>query len=255
MDVSVDRLVVDFGTVCALDGVSLDLRAGQVAVLAGPNGAGKSTLLSVLLGLIAPDRGEVRVNGRVVASKGRHAALWVREHLGYLPESVHFSENLSGRQVLRFFALARGIKFSQVEDTLDRIGLSRAAGRRVVTYSRGMRQRLGLGVAILSNPELLVLDEPTGGLDQQGLALLWEVLDEWRAAGRMVVMSSHELALVERRADRVHVLVDGKLRASGTPPELREQSGLPTEMRIGPGLDEVYDELVRRATWDVSELL
>jgi len=251
MDLCIDRLTVDFGSVLALENVSMDLHNGEVTVLAGPNGAGKSTLLSVLLGLIAPDRGQVRVNGRVAASAGRPSALWLREQLGYLPEAVAFSDNLSGRQVLRFFALARGVSSSRVEDMLERIGLSRAANRRVSTYSRGMRQRLGLGVAILHTPELLVLDEPTGGLDQQGLHLLWEVLEEWKSAGRLVAMSTHELALIERRATRVHVLVDGVLRASGTPAELRDKSGLPLEMRVGPGLDEVYEELIGAEEWAV----
>ncbi len=251
MDISVDRLTVDFGSVLALENVSMELRSGEVSVLAGPNGAGKSTLLSVLLGLVAPDRGEVRVNGRVAASVGKPAALWLREQVGYLPEAVAFWDNLSGRQVMRFFALARGVSFSKADDMMVRMGLARAAGRRVSTYSRGMRQRLGLGVAVLHNPELLVLDEPTGGLDQQGLHILWEILEEWKSAGRLVVMSTHELALIERRATRVHVLVDGVVRAGGTPPELREQSGLPTEMRVGPGLDEVYEELIGGETWDV----
>ncbi len=255
MQLSFDKVTLDFGPVRAVDGVSLDLHQGQVSVLAGPNGAGKSTLLSVLLGLLAPDRGTVRINGRVAASPGSPTALWARENIGYLPEAVAFSENLSGRQVLRFFALARGVAYTHVEEVLDRMGLSRAAGRRVGGYSRGMRQRLGLGVSILANPEILVLDEPTGGLDQQGLTVLWEVLNEWRDAGRLVVMSTHELALIERRADTVHVLVDGALYATGTPAQLRDQSGLPTMMRMGPGLDEVYEELVRRASWDVSALL
>ena len=251
MDVSIDRLTVDFGTVLALENVTMALHSGEVTVLAGPNGAGKSTLLSVLLGLLSPDRGEVRVNGRVAASPGKPSALWLREQLGYLPEAVAFSDNLSGRQVMRFFAMARGVAFAEAENMLERMGLARAAGRRVSTYSRGMRQRLGLGVAVLHRPELLVLDEPTGGLDQQGLHLLWEILEEWKAAGRLVVMSTHELALIERRASCVHVLVDGVLRASGTPNQLREQSGLPTEMRVGPGLDEVYEELIGAQEWAV----
>ncbi len=251
MDVNIERLTVDFGSVLALENVSIELRGGEVAVLAGPNGAGKSTLIGVLIGLLAPDRGEIRVNGRVAASVGRPAALWLREQLGYLPEAVAFSDNLSGRQVMRFFSMARGVGFSKAEDMLERIGLARAASRRISTYSRGMRQRLGLGVAILHSPELLVLDEPTGGLDQQGQHLLWKILEEWKSAGRLVVMSTHELALIERRATRVHVLVDGVLRAGGTPSELRQQSGLPTEMRIGPGLDEVYEELIGGDSWDV----
>ena len=245
MNICTDSLTVDFGPIRALDGVSLQLYSGEVAVLAGPNGAGKSTLLGVLLGLIAPQRGDIRVDGRLVAGPGRFAPVWFREQLGYLPEAVAFSENLSGRQVLRFFARARAVPFKRVEDTLDWLGLERAAGRRVGTYSRGMRQRLGMGVAVLTKPKLLIMDEPTGGLDQQGLSLLWEVFEEWKKEGRTIVISTHELSLIERRATQVHILVNGCLRASGTPAELRKLSRLPVEMRVGPGLDEVYEAILK----------
>src|SRR5690606_20909685 len=129
----------------------------------------------------------------------------LRERLGYLPEAPALSENLTGRQVMRFFASARGVSSRRVEEVLERVGLAQAAGRSVGGYSRGMRQRLGLGVAILAEPDLLVLDEPTGGLDQQGLTLLWSVLAEWRERGRTVLVTTHDLALIERRADQLYV--------------------------------------------------
>jgi len=247
MQLRVEQLTVRFGSVLALDGVSLQLAPGEVSVLAGPNGAGKSTLLAVLLGLVRPDQGRVVADGQVVANPSREAALSFRARLGYLPESVAFSDNLTGHQLLRFFARARGVDGTRIARMLDRVGLTAAAGRRVGGYSRGMRQRLGLAVALLSEPELLILDEPTGGLDQEGHAVLWDVLRAWRQAGRTVVLSTHELAAIERRADRVFVLVDGALRAAGTPEELRDESGLPVVIREGPGLDEVYDALIGRA--------
>ena len=252
MDVVVEDLQVRFGTVRALGGVSMDFRPGEVSVLAGPDGAGKSTLMSVLLGLIRPDGGRVRADGRTVVDRGHAATLAFRERLGYLPEAVAFSENLTGRQTLRFFAMARGVEKNRVDRVLERVGLGHAASRSVSGYSRGMRQRLGLGVAILATPDLLILDEPTGGLDQEGITVLWEVLREWRSAGRSVVLSTHELATIERRADRLFVLVDGQVRAIGTPDELRTQSGLPPTVRQGPGLDEVYEALIGRAPSDVS---
>jgi len=253
MDLTIESLSLRFGAVQALAGVDLRVAPGEVMVLAGPNGAGKSTLMSVILGLVRPDGGRILANGQEVATPDRATAPRLRERIGYLPEAPSFSENLTGRQVMRFFASARGIRRARLEEVLDRVGLADAAGRRVGGYSRGMRQRLGLGIAILSAPDLLVLDEPTGGLDQQGLTVLWRVLKEWRAAGRAVLLSTHELALIERRADRVCVLVDGKVRAQGTPAELRLLSGLEREIRIGPGLDQVYEELIdKEAAWDAS---
>ena len=244
MKLDIQQVAVRFGAVRALGGVDLSLHTGQVTVMAGPNGSGKSTLMSVILGLIRPDEGRILADERVVTDPRHLTATWLRERLGYLPEAPAFSDTLSGRQTMRFFASARGLSRARVEVVLERVGLAHAASRAVGGYSRGMRQRLGLGCAILHSPELLVLDEPTGGLDQQGLAVLWEVLDEWRSEGRVVLLSSHELALIERRADRVVVLVDGKVVASGTPAELREASSLPAEVRIGPALDEIYEELI-----------
>ena len=252
MKLSVEDVAVRFGPVRALGGVGMTLDAGQVTVMAGPNGSGKSTLMSVLLGLIRPDEGQVTADARLVCDRSRLSSSWFRERVGYLPEAPAFSETLSGRQIMRFFASARGLPRARIEAVVERVGLAHAASRAVRGYSRGMRQRLALGCAILHTPEVLILDEPTGGLDQQGLAVLWEVLEEWRAAGRIVLMSSHELALVERRADRVVVMVDGKVIAAGTPYELRSQSGLKPEVRIGPGLDEIYEELVGGVSWDVS---
>ncbi len=224
-------IAVHFGRLQALDGLDLALEGSRVTLLAGPNGSGKSTLLRVLLGLVRPNRGRIVVDGSEVRVDGA-----LKQRLGYLPESVAFSEALSGREVLSFFARARGVARVRVAATLERVGLSTAADRPVRDYSRGMRQRLGLGVAILSTPELLVLDEPSGGLDQDGLAVLWSILDEWRAAGRIVLMASHEIALLETRVDSVCLLASGRRVADGTPAELRRWAGLP--LRIHMRLDQ-----------------
>ncbi|MBW2465136.1 MAG: ATP-binding cassette domain-containing protein, partial [Deltaproteobacteria bacterium] len=112
----------------------------------------------------------------------------------------------------------------------ERVGLTAAAKRKVRGYSRGMRQRLGLGISILSEPNLLVLDEPTGGLDQEGIAVLFDVLDEWRQAGRMVLIATHDLTLLERRVDRVCILESGRRVALDTPGALREAAGLPVRV-------------------------
>ena len=212
---------VRLGRVQALDDVSLTLTAGEATMLAGPNGAGKSTLLKVLLGLTRPDFGAFTVDGE----SARIDRSWKRR-LGYLPEAVAFSENLTGRQQLRFFARARGVPTSRVDALLERVGLAGAARRRIRGYSRGMRQRLGLAIAIVAEPQLLILDEPTGGLDQEGLRVLWSVLEEWRQARRMALISSHDLAVLERRVDRMGILKAGRMVAHGSADDLRRAAQL-----------------------------
>ncbi len=215
---------VRFGRVVALDGVRITVRTGQALTLLGPNGAGKSTLIKVLLGL-------VRSNGQLlVDGKATHVDNAFKARVGYLPEAVAFPENLSGKQLLRFFARARGMPNSRVEEVLERVGLSAAARRSIRGYSRGMRQRLGLGAAMISQPALLVLDEPTGGLDQEGLGVLWSVLAEWRAQGRMVVISTHDLSLMEHRVDHMCLFKAGRLITEGSPASLRQQAAIPVRV-------------------------
>ncbi|MBX7190610.1 MAG: ABC transporter ATP-binding protein [Sandaracinaceae bacterium] len=218
---------VRFGRLAALERLDLALEAGKVLLLAGPNGAGKSTLIRVLLGLVIPTQGRLRVDDQEVRVERK-----LKEQIGYLPESVAFADALTGREVLGFFADARGVARPRIAAALERVGLTHAADRAVRGYSRGMRQRLGLAVSILHTPALLVLDEPTGGLDQDGLTILWSVLEEWRGAGRLVLMASHEIALLETRVDEVCLLSGGRAVARGTPHELRGRVPLPLRVRL-----------------------
>jgi Cu-processing system ATP-binding protein len=238
---------VRFGRLQALDDVSLSVEEGRAVMLVGPNGAGKSTFIKVLLGLVRPDFAVFEVNGKRVAIDNDWKA-----RIGYLPERVAFSENLTGQQLLRFFASARGVARSRVQAVLDRVGLIHAARRAIRGYSRGMRQRLGLGVAILSQPDLLVLDEPTSGLDQEGLSVLWSVITEWREAGRMVLASTHDLALMERRMDEICVLRDGRVIAHGTAEDLRRIASLPHRiwLEVGQSTDAKVELLCQAMrTW------
>jgi len=234
-----EHVSVRFGRVQALDDVSVRLEAGQCLMLVGPNGSGKSTLIRSLLGLVRPDAGSLRVDG-----ESRRVDNRFKSRVGYLPEAVAFAENLTGLQVLSFFAAARGVPKKRVDAVLDRVGLTAAARRAVRGYSRGMRQRLGLGIAILAEPSLLILDEPTGGLDQEGLSVLWSVLADWQASARMALVATHDLTLMERRIDRMCVLRAGKLLADDVPAEIRKLAALPVSVvfRTAPsGLDTLAE--------------
>lgn len=215
-ELALEKVSVHFGKVQALSSASVSVSAGQVLMLVGPNGAGKSTLTRVLLGLVRPSAGVLRIDGKEQPVNNHF-----KKSLGYLPEAVAFSESLSGRQVLRFFARARGVSQKAVQPVLERVGLGHAAGRSVRGYSKGMRQRLGLAVAILGEPELLILDEPTGGLDTEGLSVLWSILAQWRQKNKMVFMASHQIDMLERRVDKICVFRGGKVLAAGSPFDLR----------------------------------
>jgi Cu-processing system ATP-binding protein len=218
-----------YGALTAVAGVSLDLRPGETLALVGHNGAGKTTLVKLILGLVAPCEGEVRVFERDPASAG---AAGLREVLGYLPENVAFHGAMTGRELLRFYARLKRAPRAAVDDLLARVGLAEAAGRRVATYSKGMRQRLGLAQALIGEPDLLLLDEPTSGLDPASRADFYRTVDELRSEGATVLISTHALAEIEAHADRIAVMHRGSLIAQGTVDELRRAAALPVRLRF-----------------------
>lgn len=222
-----------YGAVRAVDGVDLDVRRGEMFGLIGHNGAGKSTLFKLMLGLVAPTAGELRINGAAVTGSGFRA---VRRQIGYLPENVVLWDNLSGLETLRFFARIKDVAASECPVVLDRVGLSSAAGRPVREYSKGMRQRLGFAQALLGSPRVLLLDEPTGGLDPHAIHTFYDTLATLRAQGVTIVLSSHILAELQTRVDRIAVLSGGRLQAIGSVRELREQRDLPVTvmLRLAP---------------------
>jgi len=229
-EIGLENISVQLGTIKALNHVSLSFKRGEIVLLAGPNGAGKSTLIKVLLGLVKPCEGHLKLNGK--KSKVTNS---FKSTIGYLPEAVAFTESLNGYQILKFFATARGVKKTRISEVLSQIGLTNAAKRAVRGYSKGMRQRLGLGVAILTNPALLILDEPTGGLDQEGLNVLWDVMKDCAKEDRTVLISSHDLTLLERRVSRICLMKNGSITSMGTPASLRFQAQLPLRVTFEMG--------------------
>jgi Cu-processing system ATP-binding protein len=235
--VSVNGIVKSYRAVQALRDVSFDLRPGQLSALVGHNGAGKTTLIKLMLGLIRADRGAIRVLNEDPAA-GEFSA---RRQLGYLPENVAFNAALTGRETLAFYARLKQIKPAAAWPLLERVGLMEAADRRVGTYSKGMRQRLGLAQALLGQPRVLLLDEPTTGLDPALRQTFYEILNELRDDGATVLISSHALNELEDRAEHVLIMNRGMLVAQGTLAELRSISRLPIRISLdlAPGTNDV----------------
>jgi Cu-processing system ATP-binding protein len=210
-----------------LAGVNLTLAQGKCLALIGHNGAGKTTLMKLILGLIRPTAGRIEVLGVDPAAANKE----FRRQLGFLPENVAFHEELTGADTLAFYARLKGLSPTSCPQLLERVGLSSAAMRRVGTYSKGMRQRLGLAQALLGTPKLLLLDEPTTGLDPVLRQEFFQIIRELTVAGTTVVISSHILTELEARTDLVAIMREGQLVAHGDLDTLRREAGLPLTLR------------------------
>ncbi len=219
--------VYDGNTV--LDDVSLDVNEGTAVALVGHNGAGKTTMMKLLLGLIRPSRGRVRVLGLDPAGPDGAEA---KRNLGFLPESVAFQQAMTGLEVLNFYARLKRADPKANMALLGRVGLGEVAKRRVKTYSKGMRQRLGLAQALLGAPRVMLLDEPTTGLDPTLRRGFYDILSDLKQDGATVLLASHALSELESRVDRVAIMNQGKLIAFGTISELRSAAKIPVRIRL-----------------------
>jgi ABC-2 type transport system ATP-binding protein len=205
----VSNLSKKYGTRAAVDDVSFRLSSGEVVGFLGPNGAGKTTTMRMIAGLIAPSSGSVKLLEQPVPGSSL-------KHMGAMIEEPSFYPYLSGRDNLRYAAKLHGnISEKRIDETLELTGMKARASDRVAKYSQGMRQRLGLARALLSNPKLLMLDEPANGLDPEGIAELREVIKHFGEQGITVFVSSHILAEVEKFAPRVLIINKGKLLRDG----------------------------------------
>lgn len=222
-----------YGAVHAVDGIDLDIARGELFGLIGHNGAGKSTLFKMMLGLIPLTSGEILIDHASVSGSGFRA---VRRKIGYLPENIVLYDNLTGLETLQFFSRLKGAPLKECAPALDRVGLTHAATRRVREYSKGMRQRLGFAQALLGRPQILFLDEPTTGLDPEAIRDFHAILRGLRAEGVTMVLTSHILAEIQERVDRLAIMAEGRIRAIGTVQALREQMDLPLwfDVRIAP---------------------
>lgn len=227
--VELRRVSKRFADFAAVKEVDLQLRAGECVGLAGHNGAGKSTIIKLILGLIQATAGEVLLFGKDMASKAGSDA---RRQIGYLPETVALHPSLTGYETLAFYAELKGLSQEQNKSLLERVGIEQAANRRVGTYSKGMRQRLALAQALLGEPKVLLLDEPTTGLDPASRQMFYQIIAELKAQGATILLSTHALAELDGYADRIVVMKNGVKLADGTMRELQEQSGLPERIRV-----------------------
>lgn len=212
----------------ALAPTDLEIRRGEVFGILGPNGAGKTTLLKLVLGIVRPTTGSGRIFGRPVNDAS------ARELIGYLPENHRFPPHLTGRQVLDIYGRLGGMSADAIDSAapalLEQVELSAWADARVGTYSKGMMQRLGLAQALLNDPELLILDEPTDGVDPVGRRAIRDLLTRLRKRGTTVLLNSHILSEVEQICDRVVILRGGEILRTGTVEEITSPGRI---VRIG----------------------
>jgi ABC-2 type transport system ATP-binding protein len=240
--IQAERLTRLYGELKAVDALDLTVHEGEVFGLLGPNGAGKTTTILMLLGLSEPSAGFARVLGLDPARN----PLEIKRRVGYLPDAVGFYGNMSGRENLRYTArlngIPRGVGEERIEHWLERVGLSDAADAPVETYSRGMRQRLGLADALVKGPQILILDEPTAAIDPRGVAEVLSLVRELADGGVTVLLSSHLLHQVQQICDRVGIFVGGRMVAVGPMSELAESlAGGPVtvELAVDGGASEL----------------
>lgn len=220
----------------ALESLDLEIRQGEVFGFLGPNGAGKSTAIKILLNLLFPTRGSAFIKGRDVGEKH------LRRFVGYLPENPYFYDHLTAEELLWFGGRISGLNHDEIrtrtDEMLNKVSLHNARKRPLRTYSKGMVQRAGLALALIHNPEIVILDEPMSGLDPIGRKMVGDLILELKAQGKTVFFSSHILTDIERFCDRVGIIIDGKLRIADT---------LSNVLMGGSSLENVFLNEVRKA--------
>lgn len=258
--IDVEGLVKHYDGAAAVDGISLQVHPGEIFGLLGPNGAGKTTTILTLLGLTEPTRGKVRVCGLDPARD----PVGVKRRVGYLPDAVGFYPDLTARQNLRYTARLNEIGSEEAEEEIDRrldeVGLEDARDQLVGTFSRGMKQRLGVADVLLKDPSVVILDEPTASIDPGGVVEILGLISRLaHRDGRAVLLSSHLLNQVQEICDRVGIFVNGKMVTEGTPDSLAahlEGSGAVYELWVDtdePTLKEALAATTSAVALDVTE--
>jgi ABC-2 type transport system ATP-binding protein len=226
--IEVSGLSKSFGTVRAVDDLTFRVEPGAVTGFLGPNGAGKTTTLRMLLGLIRPDRGSATIAGTAYPDIAAPTTV-----VGAALDASGFHPARTGRAHLRVYCAVNGFAPHRADEVLELVGLAAAGRRRIGGYSLGMRQRLALAVAILGDPQVLVLDEPANGLDPEGIVWMRRLLRDFAAQGRTVLVSSHVLTEMQQLVDHVVIIDKGRLRFQGPVADLAGSQGTAVEVRTG----------------------
>jgi ABC-2 type transport system ATP-binding protein len=215
------NLVKRFGTKTAVDDISFSVNAGEIFGFLGPNGAGKTTTIKMIVGLLQPSAGSVRVSGYDIQAQ----SLQAKAASGYVPDEPNLYAKLTGRELLRFVGDLYGVERGQVERRIDELlrlfDLSQAADDTIDSYSHGMQQKTAIATALVHDPKVLVLDEPTVGLDPKSARLIKDILRQMAERGSAIFLSTHILEIAERMCDRIGIIYQGRLIAMGTMDELR----------------------------------
>lgn len=219
-----EGLTKRYGEKTAVSALNLDIRQGEIFGLLGPNGAGKTTTTLMLLGLTEPTEGSAWIHGRDCTRE----PIEIKRMVGYLPDNVGFYGDMTGRENLRFTGRLNGLPENLIEqrstELLKRVGMEAAADQKAGTYSRGMKQRLGIADVLMKNPQVIIMDEPTLGIDPEGMRELMGLIQELaKEDGRTILISSHQLYQIQQICDRVGLFVGGELIACGRIDELADQ--------------------------------
>ena len=246
-------LFKSYGPVMALNGLNLEVPKGSLYGLLGPNGAGKSTALRIICTLLSPDSGHVEVGGHNVLFEEKET----RRRLGYVAQDVAIDKILTGRELLQLqgdlYHLDKKYKRKRIEELIERLDMHEWIDRRCGSFSGGMKRRLDLSSGLLHEPELLILDEPTVGLDIESRSVIWELLKELRNNETTILLSSHYLEEVDELADEMAIIDKGKVIASGKPDDLKKElGGDRVTLRVREFSDEVEAESVKKLIKNIN---
>ncbi len=241
--ITVTSLTKSFNNIKAVNNASFTVKKGEVFGFLGPNGAGKTTTIKSILGLITPDNGQIKING--IDTKNNKLS---KKFVGYLPEKVAFYDNLTALQNMYFYADMKNAPRTECMPLIAEMGLDDAVNKKVGNFSKGMQQRLGMARALIGNPKILILDEPSGGLDPRGVALIRNKILDMKKKGTSVFVSSHILAEVQEICDRVGIINKGIIVAEDTVDQLRNK------LKLKPKLVLELEKMDKKVIQEVQKL-